>query len=105
MGGYPSTATGWHDSMKPEIGMWLAMAAGNNAFFHRSTFFPSCWGFFVVFFNVMVLLHKKLNCSSFGVVDCILYIICFKHKGCFNCKTFIVLSKFLKDKITKTTFP
>lgn len=27
-------------AMKPEMGMWLTTAAGNNGLFHRSTFFP-----------------------------------------------------------------
>lgn len=27
-------------AMKPEMGMWLATAAGNNGLFHCSTFFP-----------------------------------------------------------------
>lgn len=65
-------------AMKPEMGMWLATAAGNNGLFHYSTFFPSCFSSQLCF-QIMYVLGEKRNKivnAPYLSVCMIVYFIC-----------------------------
>lgn len=73
----PQLQDGVGPVMKPEMGMWLAMVAGNNGFFHCCTFFPSCFSFQVCF---QMMFRKKetkysmlLVCMTVHYIPYVLY--------------------------------